>query len=177
MKERADVPTIYRLAYETAVREHEQQQAVLDNLRARAGVIMSAATVALSFLAGQALTRRAPGVGLSGLVYASFAVYFVAALATAWVILPYGAWSVGRREKQGATTGSAMEFNLDIEKLLVDDSWQLHGDAYVYEHMARFLYEQRRRNEPKLDRMMNAVTGATIAYAASVVLMLFELGR
>lgn len=43
------------LAYEEAVRALSQQQSVLDNFRTRAGILISGAAIATSFLGGQAL--------------------------------------------------------------------------------------------------------------------------
>lgn len=48
----------YQLAYEEAVRGLSQQQSALDNFRTRAGILVSAAAIATSFLGGQALADR-----------------------------------------------------------------------------------------------------------------------
>ena len=50
-----DVAAAYELAYEEAVRGLSQQQSTLDNFRTRAGILLSAAAIATSFLGGQAL--------------------------------------------------------------------------------------------------------------------------
>jgi hypothetical protein len=47
----------YKLAYDEAVRALSQQQTVLDNFRTRAGILLSAAAIATSFLGGQALRQ------------------------------------------------------------------------------------------------------------------------
>src|SRR4051794_35626476 len=45
----------YQLAYEASERALTQQQAVLDGLRTRASILISAAAIATSFLGAQAL--------------------------------------------------------------------------------------------------------------------------
>jgi hypothetical protein len=47
----------YKLADDEAVRALSQQQTVLDNFRTRAGILLSAAAIATSFLGGQALRQ------------------------------------------------------------------------------------------------------------------------
>lgn len=45
----------YKLAYDEAIRALSQQQTVLDNFRTRAGILLSGAAIATSFLGGRAL--------------------------------------------------------------------------------------------------------------------------
>jgi hypothetical protein len=45
----------YRLAYDEAVRALTRQQSALDEFRTRAGILLSGAAIATSFLGGQAL--------------------------------------------------------------------------------------------------------------------------
>lgn len=56
----ADTAPAYKLAYGEAIRALEQQQRRVDNLRTRAGILLSAAAIATSFLGGKALEGRAP---------------------------------------------------------------------------------------------------------------------
>ena len=51
-----DLNDAYELAYEETVRGLSQQQSALDNFRTRAGILLSAAAIATSFLGGQALS-------------------------------------------------------------------------------------------------------------------------
>ena|ERR1700737_5668201 len=67
----------YKLAYDEAVRALAQQQSRLDDFRARAGIVLSAAAIATSILGGQALGQQSPSlwawialgsfIGVSGL--------------------------------------------------------------------------------------------------------------
>jgi hypothetical protein len=86
----------YRLAYDEVVRALSQQAAVLEGLRARAGVLLSAASVATSFLGGTALQRG----GLSPFAWAAV-LAFVAHAASLLVVVwprdePVGAVSAAR---------------------------------------------------------------------------------
>jgi hypothetical protein len=73
---------LYRVAYDEAVRALAEQQALIESLRARAGLLLSAAAIATSFLGSQALTR----VRLGPLGWIGLACFF-AATATALAIL------------------------------------------------------------------------------------------
>lgn len=46
---------LYKVAYDESVRALAEQQAVIDSVRARVGLLLSAAAIATSFLGGQAL--------------------------------------------------------------------------------------------------------------------------
>jgi len=46
---------LYKVAYDEAVRALSEQQGAIDNLRARAGLLFSAAAITTSFLGAQAL--------------------------------------------------------------------------------------------------------------------------
>jgi len=59
MIENVNERTPYELAYDEAVRALSQQQSVLDNFRTRAGILLSGAAIATSFLGGQALRSDA----------------------------------------------------------------------------------------------------------------------
>ena len=52
----------YKLAYDEAVRGLAHQQSRLDDFRARAGIVLSAAAIATSLLGGQALDRGSPSL-------------------------------------------------------------------------------------------------------------------
>ena len=57
-----EVRDAYKLAYDEAVRGLAHQQSRLDDFRARAGIVLSAAAIATSLLGGQALQRRSPSI-------------------------------------------------------------------------------------------------------------------
>jgi hypothetical protein len=73
----------YRIAYEEAVRALSQQQTMIDGLRARAGLLLSAAAVTTSFLGAQALRHGAPSFA-TWFALACFVGLSIAALAVLW---------------------------------------------------------------------------------------------
>ena len=74
----------YKLAYDEAVRGLAHQQSRLDDFRARAGIVLSAAAIATSLLGGQALQRGSPTLGVDrlGLLHWSECVDALVALAS-----------------------------------------------------------------------------------------------
>jgi len=75
--------TPYKLAYDEAVRALSQQQSVLDNFRTRAGILLSGAAIATSFLGGEALRDGVLGLW-SWIAIAAFGVLGTCALAILW---------------------------------------------------------------------------------------------
>lgn len=74
---------LYKVAYDEAVRALSEQHAAIDNLRARAGLLLSAAAITTSFLGAQAL--RGGGLDLaSWLALLSFLAMAAASLAILW---------------------------------------------------------------------------------------------
>lgn len=81
--QRPDTERSYELAYNEAVRALSQQQAVIDNFRTRAGILLSAAAITTSFLGAQALNAGGPTIG-TWIALASFFGVGVAAIAILW---------------------------------------------------------------------------------------------
>jgi hypothetical protein len=73
----------YALAYEEGRHAVSVQQTVVDNLRGRAGVLLSGAAIATSFLGGQALAEGRPSEW-SWVAIASFALLGAATLTILW---------------------------------------------------------------------------------------------
>jgi hypothetical protein len=73
----------YALAYEEAKHAVSTQQTVVDNFRARAGLLLSGAAIATSFLGGQALRGGEPGPW-SWLAITAFGALGVLTLAILW---------------------------------------------------------------------------------------------
>jgi hypothetical protein len=74
---------IYALAYEEAVRALTEQQATLQALRTNAGILLSAAAIATSFLGGTAL-RAGDFTELSWTAVAFFAALAAAIFGILW---------------------------------------------------------------------------------------------
>jgi len=84
----------YRLAYEASLRSVEDQAAVLEGLRSRAGTIFAATALVTSFLGGQALTRiersgRLPPFHPLSVIGLAFLAFIVLALMTFIILWPY----------------------------------------------------------------------------------------
>ena len=78
-----DASAVYALAYEEAVRALSEQQATLQSLRTNAGILLSAAAIATSFLGGTAL-RAGDFTGLSWTAVVLFASLAAAIFAILW---------------------------------------------------------------------------------------------
>ncbi len=63
--------------------EHSQQQSMIDSLRTRAGLLLSAAAITTSFLGAQALNDGGPSVA-TWLALSSFVSLSIAVLAILW---------------------------------------------------------------------------------------------
>jgi hypothetical protein len=73
-----------KLAYDSALRALDKQERLVEELRARAGAILAASSLAVTFLGGQSLDGTGP-VGLAMLALLSFVVCVGA---TVFVLLP-----------------------------------------------------------------------------------------
>jgi hypothetical protein len=81
----------YRLAYDEAVRALSQQQSALDEFRTRAGILLSGAAIATSFLGGQALDAGSVSLW-SWIAIGCFVGLGTAALMILW---PHKGWEFG----------------------------------------------------------------------------------
>ena len=130
------------------MRALSQQQAVLDNFRTRAGILLSAAAIATSFLGGEALKDERPSVW-SWAAIASFAFLgFVAVL----ILWPTKDWEFGAIPRQVIATYIETDVPLPVA--------QIHRDLAL--HMER----SHAANERRFTRI------AVYFRAASVLLTL-----
>jgi hypothetical protein len=74
---------LYKVAYEEAVRALSDQQAAIESVRSRAGLLLSAAAVTTSFLGAQALKGESASL-FSGLALISFVAVAMTSLAILW---------------------------------------------------------------------------------------------
>lgn len=125
----------YKLAYDEAVRSLAHQQARLDDLRTRAGIVLSAAAIATSLLSGKALEDGS----LTLWVWTAFAC-FVGVSALALLVLLPRRWeftAVPRR-----IIGFYIETDQPLPLPMIHRDLALHmEDSYV-------------RNELGLDTML-----------------------
>lgn len=81
-----DRGTLYRVAYEEAIRGLSAQQEAIDGLRSRAGLLLSAAAVTTSFLGAEALQ----GAGLSMASIAGLISFVGVAISNLAIMWPRG---------------------------------------------------------------------------------------
>jgi hypothetical protein len=74
----------FKLIYEEAIRGWTLQSSVLDELRNRTGILLSAASVASAFLGSADLTRHPSASWLSALAFVAFAVVVVLCVYVLW---------------------------------------------------------------------------------------------
>lgn len=77
-----------RVVYEAAVRGTQDQAAVLDGLRTRAGTVLAASALVSSFLGGQAL-RSSTRIAVFSMVGLAFTAFVLSALATLVILWPF----------------------------------------------------------------------------------------
>jgi hypothetical protein len=83
-----NVADAYQLAYDEAVRGLSQQQSALDNFRTRAGILLSAAAIATSFLGGQALADR----GFTAWSWVAVALFAAVGASALFILWPRKDW-------------------------------------------------------------------------------------
>jgi hypothetical protein len=150
-------PRAYELAYEEGVRALSQQQAVVDNFRTRAGILLSAAAIATSFLGGQAL-REGSFSAWSWLAVAAFAGVALLALLILW---PRRDWEFVAAPRRLIGTYVETADPLPLE--------QIHRDLAL--HMENSYDE----NASRLQAMIGYFRGASILLAVEVVLWIVDI--
>lgn len=77
----------YELAYREGVRALDEQRVVIDAFRTRAGLLLSAAAIATSFLGGAALQR-----GTSALTWFAIGAFVLLGVGVVMILWPRGDW-------------------------------------------------------------------------------------
>jgi hypothetical protein len=80
-----------RLAYQLSLRDLDRQEGVLDELRSRAGTILTASSILASFLGGQAISHS----GFGWWTWATLAAFIASVTACVWILLPVSALRFG----------------------------------------------------------------------------------
>lgn len=145
------------LAYDESVRALALQSSVLDELRNRAGVLLSAASVSSAFLGAKTLEG---GQQFSGLSIAATAVFVVVILLCVGVIWPSADWTFAHDAKALVKVYVNEEVSLDEmrEKMtLANARYRIENSAAMRELFRRFRF-------------------ACLGLGADVVLWLIDLG-
>jgi hypothetical protein len=140
----------YKLAYDEAVRALSQQQTVLDNFRTRAGILLSAAAIATSFLGGQAL-RQASMSAWSWLAVLGFVGLSASTLLILW---PRRDWEFAAIPRRLISIYIETENPLSVERI--------HRD------LALHMQDSYDMNEARLERLI-------VYFRLAVVLLTVEV--
>lgn len=125
----------YRFVYDEAVRTIEHQEQTLDDIRGRAGILLTATSVATSFLGAAALdTGRAGRWGVVAIV-----LFFLAGAGSVGLLWPFKGWKFrfGTREllKHYVEAPSAADLN------------------ELFRELAMHLEDNYRENKTRIDKM------------------------
>lgn len=144
------------LAYELGLRALEQQERVLEELRARTGVLLAATALVASFLGGRALTTdTTPWLALSGVAAAVLSI-----LVAVYLLAPK----------------SNLEFALDgaaVYEHFVREGAELTD---VRRTLAYWLSDARNSNQMIIDRLVHLFAVACATLVAAVILWAVALG-
>ncbi len=155
-----------RIVYEESVRTLSQQKEVLDGLRARAGTLLLAVSVATAFLSTQALD----GPDLDSLAWSAIALFcFVVLLSLVVLIpLPWG-WTFAHHPHL------LIGIHLDSER--PPPGWSPSTPSEIYRNISYWNGVHYNNNGTKLDAMFVLFTIAGVALAAEIVIWLILLAR
>jgi hypothetical protein len=159
----------YELAYEASIRAIDDQAKVVDGLRTRAGTLLAAAAVVLSFFAAQALRSasvqdHAPILHSISYTSGAIAAFAGVAVLTVATLLPTGF-------RFSVDAGRMLEI---IERRAFDDPV---GSIEAYQVVARqhrWLYAV---NQRQIRVLSWCLRGATVCLVAEVALWIVVLER
>jgi len=141
-----------RLAYESALDALEKQERVLDELRARTGVLLAASSVATSFLGGRAIAA-------GGSIVVGFALLAFASLVAASVIV-----LVPRRD--------AFTFSLSGPDVY-EGLFAFRGDPNeIHRRLAYDLHRFWGANDMRIQPLFGAFQVACLALVVEIALLL-----
>lgn len=147
---------LYKVAYDEAVRALSEQQAAIESLRSRAGLLFSAAAVTTSFLGAQALNG-----GKSTLASWLALLCFVAAAAASLAVLWPRRWEVRTNPRELITTYVESTEPAPVEEL--------------YRDLSLHMYNSYTENHGGLDQLVGLLQAASGLLALEVVLWIVAL--
>jgi hypothetical protein len=155
-----------RIVYEESVRTLSQQKEVLDGLRARAGTLLAAVSVATAFLSTQALdTPDFDALAWSAVVLFSLVVLLSL---TVLVPLPWG-WTFAHHPHL------LIGVHLDSDR--PPPGWQPSTPSEIYRNISYWNGVHYNENSAKLDVMFVLFAIACVALVAEIVIWLILLAR
>lgn len=150
---------VYQFIYQEALRSLTQQASVLDNLRGRAGLLLTAANVATAFLATTAVTARStitPGGWLA------IGAFVAAAILSVIVVMPQGSWNFSFK-----ATDMIAKAESEPDKEL----------TYYHRRLAQLNDDSYSKNQMKIDRLLQIFSVACVVVVVEIVLWVLVLGE
>jgi hypothetical protein len=158
----------YALLYDEAVRSLAAQEASVDELRSRSGVMLSAGGVVAAFLASAALTA-VPNTGANSGTTAATptdprVLYFAIMVAVALTIVSSAIFVAILRT-------TAWKFHPDTKSLLTNyiEADEPASLAEIHRSLAWYMDEALDKNRSTLDRLYRAFNGGAILFVAEMV--------
>ena len=143
-----------RLAFQLSSRALDRQERTLDELRARTGILLAAASVAASFLGA-----RAASTGSTWLTALALLAFVASILVMAYVLVPT----------------SSLVFSLRGTALLEAERGDPGGLQETYRRLAYWVEGFLDENQPLIDSRFLAYKWATALVVAQVVLWVLEI--
>ncbi len=150
---------LYEVAYNESVRGLTQQAGVLDNLRTRAGLLITAANVVTALLAAQAIANR-PGIGVGG--WAAIGAFVACMALVLYVLLPWGDWNFA--------------FDAQVVVAIIEGKSE-PSIARLHRRLAFFNENSQQLNAARLKEMFSAFRWGCIALGVEVALWLVVLAK
>jgi hypothetical protein len=156
-EELPDLSELAKLAYETSLRTLSLQEASLDELRARTGTLVAAASLVTSFLGGAAFTRS----GFDAWSVVALAAFVLSIGAATWVLLP---------------RKNHLIFSIHGSKLYEDE---IRDDVFAigetHRRLAYWLDGFHDDNDPKINHLFDCYRIATALLLVAVVAWSIQL--
>lgn len=157
-----DRKDMYALAYQESVRGLTQQAGVLDGVRTRAGLVITAANVVTAFLATPAIRDRPGGAGVGPGGWVAIGLFVAVMVLALHILWPTHDWS----------------FSFDARKIVGmiegDKSYNLGG---LQRRLAKLNEDSRDANETQIRSMFWDFKWACVALAAEVGVWVLVLAK
>lgn len=150
-----DVAGLYGISYELSLRALNQQEGVLNELRARTGTLLAASSLVASFLGARAAIAGA----FSWLTVLGLGAFAITILGGLYVLIPRG----------------GLIFALRGTVLLEEEFGEPGGLPEVHRRLTYWLEGFRDDNQRIIDRLFRAFSVAALAVLAEVILWATQL--
>ena len=151
-----DTSALAELSYELSLRTLSQQESSLNELRARTGALIAAASIVTSFLGGAAIPRN----GLDAWSVIALILFVASIVLATWVLLPKG----------------KLVFSIHGSALFEDE---VKADIFeigeTHRRLAYWLDGYHAENEPKIHRLFGYYRWATVALLGEVIFWSLQL--